>query len=51
MDSDRDPEKNLSAYIDRNHALSLTCVHEQVAKADGECPLYIVKNTLKKYLI
>ena len=27
------------------------CVHEQVAKADGECPLYIVKNTLKKYLI
>ena len=40
MDSDRDPEKNLSAYIDRNHALSLTCVHEQVAKADCECPLY-----------
>ena len=21
MDSDRDPEKNLSAYIDRNHVL------------------------------
>ena len=51
MDSDRDPEKNLSAYIDRNHALSLTCVHEQVAKADCECPLYFISNIIRgKYM-
>ena len=51
MDLDRDPEKNLSAYIDRNHALSLTCVHEQVAKADCECPLYFISNIIRgKYM-
>ena len=51
MDSDRDPEKNLSAYIDRNHALSLTCVYEQVAKADCECPLYFISNIIRgKYM-
>ena len=51
MDSDRDPEKNLSAYIDRNHALSLTCVYEQVAKADCECPIYITYTNVNGYLI
>ena len=51
MDLDRDPEKNLSAYIDRNHALSLTCVHEQVAKVDCECPLYFISNIIRgKYM-
>ena len=27
-----------------NHASSLTCVHEQVAKADCECQLYMYTN-------
>ena len=36
-----DSEKNMSAYADQNHASGLMCVHEQVAKADCECPLYM----------
>ena len=38
MDLDRDPEKNLSAYIERNHALSLTCVHDSAGS-----PLHYIR--------